>query len=77
MKSRLSSTTGTRSARLAASRTPISKAAVNLELRENNVAFIGFQTTTRRDGARASLTLGDKTLLQKNHRHGPRPTFHA
>ena len=75
MKSRRSSTTGIRSARLAASRTPIWKQPSIWKLRDNNVAFVGFQTTTRRKGAERTLTLGDKTLLAKNDRHRTRPTF--
>ena len=49
--------------------------AVNLELRENNIAFVGFHTTTRHAAAQATLTLGDKVLLQQAIEIGPDKPF--
>ncbi len=49
--------------------------AVNLQLRDNHTAFVGFQTTTRRAGARATLSLGDTILLQETIDIGPDSPF--
>ncbi len=49
--------------------------AVNLQLRDNNIAFVGFQTTMRRQGAQATLSLGDEILLQKTIDIGPDKPF--
>lgn len=40
-------------------------AAVNLEVRNGNKAFVGFNATTVYSGAKAQLLLGDKKLLDK------------
>ncbi len=49
--------------------------AVNLELREGDRAWIGFHTTSRRSGARATLTRGDSVLLEETIDIGPDRPF--
>ncbi len=49
--------------------------AVNLELRDNNIAFIGFHTTTHHAAAQATLTHGDKVLFEQAVEIGPEQPF--
>ncbi|MHB8969417.1 MAG: DUF5107 domain-containing protein [Pirellulaceae bacterium] len=50
-------------------------AAVNLELRAPESAFVGFHTTARFRGAQVTLTKGDSVLLQRTIDIGPDQPF--
>ena len=61
---RRSSSTGTRSAASAGSRTPTSTAAVNLEVGEDGKAVLGFNTTSEHAEAKAMLTAERQDALR-------------
>jgi len=50
-------------------------AAVNLELKPDNIAKIGFNTTTQYDDATVLLTAGDKVILEQKIDIGPDKPF--
>jgi tetratricopeptide (TPR) repeat protein len=51
------------------------KAAVNLELKANNIAQVGFNATSQCDNATVLLTAGDKVILEQTIDIGPGKPF--
>ncbi len=51
------------------------QAAANLELKSDNIAKIGFNTTSQYDNATVLLTVGDKVTLEQTIDIGPGKPF--